>query len=62
MRDPPVVTLLDGPDAIEYRRKWHLNYPGAGLSVSAMSQRTEVNVPTEHGLYLRLLVTSSGGV
>jgi hypothetical protein len=28
----------------------------------AMTQRVEINPPNEHGLYLRLFITSSGGL
>jgi len=31
-------------------------------SVRAMPQRIEINGSSEHGLYLRLFVTTSGGV
>jgi hypothetical protein len=28
----------------------------------AMTQRVEINPPNEHGLYLRLFITTSGGL
>lgn len=33
----------------------------SGLRI-AMLQRVEVNPPNEHGLYLRLFITTSGGL